>query len=293
MKIDYFITTAGHGKCLVDSLAGTDKAWLANGYIDGMDPARIDENGKSMSEAEKAYRFLSHPSRPLGDSKHKVAEDATYITTRKYVVSNYSPDDPIPLQNCNWVADGFPKKEKKSGFSEMFHFRYDYRFPESNFLARRVPCICQSCLTCLDLEWDTTKQWQEQPMVQRPEDCYFASTVDDLNDWNFCELKRSKHSDVEEINLVYQDALAYKSNQEMAKIKVDGFGAIGMEDDPDGFLLVQWKTLPYTTQEPTLTFGNNEPIPAGEVFAEATIWERIPSVDNASSHLPYKFHTYA
>ena len=127
MKIDYFITTAGHGKCLVDSLAGSDKAWLANGYIDGMDPARIDENGKSISEAEKAYRFLSHPSRPLGDSKHKVAEDATYIVTRKYVVSNYSPDDPIPLQNCNWVADGFPKKEKKSGFSEMFHFRCDYR----------------------------------------------------------------------------------------------------------------------------------------------------------------------
>ena len=74
-----------------------------------------------------------------------------------------------------------------------------------------------------------------------------------------------------------QDALACKSNQEMAKTKVDGFGAIGMGDDPDGFLLVQWKTLPYTTQEPTLTFGNNEPIPAGEVFAEATIWERIPS----------------
>ena len=71
-----------------------------------MDPARIDENGKSMSEAVKAHRFLSHPSRPLGDSKHKVAEDATYIVTRKYVVSNYSPDDPIPLQNCNWVAAG-------------------------------------------------------------------------------------------------------------------------------------------------------------------------------------------
>jgi hypothetical protein len=53
LQVDYFITTAGHGKCLVDSVAGADKAHLGNGFLSGIDPTRVDEYSKSLSEAEK------------------------------------------------------------------------------------------------------------------------------------------------------------------------------------------------------------------------------------------------
>ena len=81
LQIDYFITTAGHGKCLVDSLAGTDKADLGNGYLGDIDPSRIDEWNKAISEAEKGCIYLSRPDRPLGDSKHKV--DGVFIYFRR------------------------------------------------------------------------------------------------------------------------------------------------------------------------------------------------------------------
>lgn len=67
------ITTAGHGKCLVDSLAGTDKHHLDHGRISEMDPTRVDEHHRAKSEAAKACIFLSSADRMLGSiQKHKL-----------------------------------------------------------------------------------------------------------------------------------------------------------------------------------------------------------------------------
>ena len=68
--IDWFITPAGHGKDLADSMAGTDKHYLAKGYLTwDIRPDRIVD-GEVRSEAEKACEFLSHKEGPLHDNRH-------------------------------------------------------------------------------------------------------------------------------------------------------------------------------------------------------------------------------
>jgi hypothetical protein len=117
IQVDYFITTAGHGKCLVDSLSGTDKAHLGNGFLSGIDPART-----------------------LGDSKHKRREGGTYIHSRNYDVSNYTAENDIPLKNCCFVVTGF-EAGNKNGIKEHFHFRYHYKLNRGEVFIRRVACI--------------------------------------------------------------------------------------------------------------------------------------------------------
>ena len=102
INIDCFVTTAGHGKCLVDSLAGTDKAHLAKGFIKGIDPARVDENNKSISEAQKACDYLNRDDRPFHDTKHKPTKGAITIKTRTCEVSNCDQAAPMPLESCSW-----------------------------------------------------------------------------------------------------------------------------------------------------------------------------------------------
>jgi hypothetical protein len=106
-----------------------------------MDPSRIDEFGKAVSEAEKACIYLSDPRRPLGDSKHKKKEDDTHISSRKYEVSNYDTEKDIPPKNCAWTVDGF-EVGLNNGISEMHHFRYHYKWPMGTVAIRRVPPAC-------------------------------------------------------------------------------------------------------------------------------------------------------
>ena len=71
INIDWFVTCAGHGKSVVDGLAGTDKRWIFGGHAHSIDCAKFDELHKWISEAHKACAWCKHPMRPLGDSKPK------------------------------------------------------------------------------------------------------------------------------------------------------------------------------------------------------------------------------
>ena len=96
IKIDWFVTPAGHGKDLADSMAGTDKHYLAKGYLNwDMRPDRIVD-GEVLSEAEKACEFLSHEDRPLHDNRHGDLDPSRKLHGRTYSVANYR-DYPIPL----------------------------------------------------------------------------------------------------------------------------------------------------------------------------------------------------
>ena len=98
INIDCFVTTPGHGKCLVDSLAGTDKAYCKFGWLSEIEQARWDETDKQLSEAHNAQKMLLHPLRTLGDSKHIVGD--VWIRSRNYEVTNWGTENcPLRVQS--------------------------------------------------------------------------------------------------------------------------------------------------------------------------------------------------
>ena len=272
LQVDYFVTTAGHGKCTVDSLAGTDKAYLNSGYLREMDPSRVDSNNRTISEAEKARKFLSDPGRALGDTKHGDAK----VQSRGYDVSNYTEGDDIPLKHTNFVVTGF-KREKKSGIKSHFHFRYHYKMKADEVFIRRVACLCPGCHENLMKPWEEGIETKLQPMFQNSETCYFNAMMGDLNKWTLCKVKHTKAYEVEEVNEIFQDALTYHTNEQMSKVKVGGFGAVGSQnpDAKKGFFLVKWKTLSYALQEETHVFGFGL-MPPGTVVVEGQVYHHLP-----------------
>jgi hypothetical protein len=52
--------------------------------------------------------------------KDKRRESGTFIHSRKYDVTNYTPEDDIPLKNCSFVVTGF-EAGNKNGIKEYFH----------------------------------------------------------------------------------------------------------------------------------------------------------------------------
>ena len=96
--------------------------------------------------------------------------------------------------------------------------------------------------------------------------------------WNCCRLVRSdRNFNYKEVNDVFQNALTFKANEAMSKIKKGGFGAVASDDDTvsDGFFLVKWTTNTYILQEPTKVFGIEAEMPTGTVVVEGTIFNRI------------------
>jgi len=117
ININCSITCAHHGKSSVDALAGSDKHYLNNGYIQGIDSTMVDHNFESLSEAQKAMQWLSSSSRVdglLGDTKHKKKADERTVKSRRYNVSNYSEDNPLPLGKCGFrIVHGLHKGKKR------------------------------------------------------------------------------------------------------------------------------------------------------------------------------------
>ncbi len=172
ISIDWMITTAGHGKCLVDSMAGTDKHHLMNGYLDSklIDPTRIKDD-ETLSEAVKACDFLKREDWPLGDSKPERKDGSAQVASRNYEVSNYDIKD-IPFKNCSFEVAGGSDTGKsktpegqKNGIKEMFHFRYNGRLPTKMAVIRRIPCACRACHKQLSQPWVENLEVKAQPML--------------------------------------------------------------------------------------------------------------------------------
>jgi hypothetical protein len=244
INIDWFITCAGHGKSVVDPLAGTDKRWIFGGYAHSIDSAKFDESHKWISEAHKACAWCKHPDRPLGDSQHATR----WIKSRDYEVTNWDKKQ-IPLELTKWNAVGF-EKGTKNGSSEMFHFRYQAgNLTKNECAVRRIPCACHACMEKLDLPWDPKKTTAEQPCFAAPDaNCYFEPMMQGLNKWHIITLQQTEGQEqVDEINEVLQSALDYKVTLQEPWIEVGQFGIVDCDcdDAKDSALLVEWTTLPY------------------------------------------------
>jgi hypothetical protein len=94
--------------------------------------------------------------------------EAIYIQSRTYDVTNYTPEDDIPLKNCSFVVTGF-EAGNKNGIKEHFHFRYHYKMKRGEVFIRRVACMCDGCRQQILKGWDNTiRNSKDQPMFQKP-----------------------------------------------------------------------------------------------------------------------------
>ena len=111
IEIDWFITPPGHGKCMVDSMAGTDKHFLLKGYLNwNIDPSRT-RFGKWLSEAAKAVAYLTDEHRPLNGGRNTVDDDVK-LYSRDYTLANYPRSDDVPAQKAQFQIEKGLKKKK-------------------------------------------------------------------------------------------------------------------------------------------------------------------------------------
>ena len=298
IAINWMVTCAHHGKCLVDALAGKDKYDLSNGLIKGLDSAMIDENGNPISEADKSRDYLRELRKQdlldgqlLGDTKHKMKEGATHILTRCYDCTNFTNENDVPLRKTRYeVKSGFYKgnakngDHTKNGIMEMFNFYFHPGMPKDMAAVRRVPCLCPACHAQLTKEWISvpalSKKPEKQPRFKAVKDCVFAPMMGDLNEWLFVTVGPAKNAyDEVEMRTVQQNAVEAIESRMQMEIKMFHFGAINT-DDPvdgkDGFYLVEWWSEAYTLQAPAMVEGwPDGPMPAGTIVAKGRYYDRV------------------
>jgi hypothetical protein len=292
LRINWMVTCAHHGKCLVDALAGRDKHDICNALISGMDDAMIDEHGDKIGEAQKACNCLMNPKRINGldgDTKHKRHEGQTYICSRCYEVTNYDEtDNKLPLKGTTYVVvSGFyeGKKadgdEKYNGIMDHFHFYFDPFLPDLTAAVRRIPCNCRACHYTLSKGWEICNDWKTKPELQpkfnRNKQCVFEPMLGDLNDWRFVKVAATKAKFVlEEVCAACEDALESLEAAAEESIRFEGFGAVGSDEAIDGISLVQWTGKAYTIQGDSLkVVGCKHPMPEGTVVAPGRPLKRI------------------
>jgi hypothetical protein len=294
IAINWMVTAPHHGKNLVDALAGRDKYDLSNGLIKGLDCLMVDADGNKISEAEKCCRYLNDQRRTgklVGDTKHKHHEGSTHITSRAYGVTNFTKDNPIPLEGTSYkVESGFHKGKKthgdhtKNGIHEMYNFFFHPGMPHLTAAIRRIPCLCKGCYDQLSKPWvysDTLENHPEdQEKFDEPSNCVFEPMMADLNKWHFVKVGVSKEvCDLEEVCAVYEDPQEAMDGIAEASIKYGTVGVINSavtEEDTDGYRLVEWFGTPYPLQAPAMVEGCEGDMPVGTVVVQAKYLKKIP-----------------
>ena len=194
IPIDVMVTAAYHGKSLVDALAGVDKAVLRHDLTDpdGFDSATRSADGTIVAQAEVCETKLSCKSRRYGsvvDTKHKKRHDKAHVDERRYSVSNYSKEYPIPFKDAGFKADPVQfGNESKSGIADHYHFQYHPDLPLNTCAVRRIPCYCQPCKEQSEKPWDYSKTAKEQDRYKTVENCIIRPMMGDYNEWKFITL---------------------------------------------------------------------------------------------------------
>ena len=313
IRIDWMITAPHHGKNLVDAIAGKDKHDLANAYIRGMDPAQRDEFFRMLSEARKAEKFLSN--RPeirnwkkpkFEDRKNKnkagVDDGKRTLNRRKYEVSNYDKirdGKGIPVANCLWEVKkpqfnseypggvktkGVNKYTTKVGLKEMFHFRFIPEMEKGLVAVRRVPCLCDECYSVLSKPWNPDIAAKKQVMFRPVMGCRMEPLMGSLNNWNVVRVTEKSKNSVKqkEVAVLFQDAFEYLETEIEREIQTGDLGIVIDEkrsrDNPNGFQLVEWLSVPFPLQKETVIHGcGSSTMQEGTIVVKCNFWERIPN----------------
>jgi len=269
--IESVITASGHGKNLVDAMAGFDKAMLKMNLLHTYSSATRDSEGRIISQAEIAIKTLERAfEMMLGneDTKHKHHDGDNRFTERKYFLSNYCFAHPIPVKDCSFmVRDEDWGPGVKNKISEMFLRYFHYEMPGLVAL-KRAPCDCKPCYNQLMLPWDHSKEYHEQPKFKILPSCKLEASMKGLNKWVFVKpvLKKESNLCKSQVNKILQMILDVHTDIEREKIKLDHYGAISAPDEPDEIWLVQWKGKPFQLTEDRTVEGS------GDVLVKKGAW---------------------
>ena len=221
--INRMVTAPGHGKGMVDALAGFDKWFIRKHFCavkgvgdhetaNKLESYTVDENGKTVSFAKRCRDLLSdhdHVFGAKGVRKSRKREMIAKTRERFYYYMNYEHDGDdkltVPLQTSGFKAVGFdsPKyiNEKgksqaytKSGVKDHFHFYCHWEMPRDTVAIRRVPCSCESCHAQITKPWVKGLDWKEQPRFKDPANCDLKDQLEGLNHWKFIRLEEDPNN---------------------------------------------------------------------------------------------------
>ena len=116
---------------------------------------------------------------------------------------------------------------------------------------RRVVCNCEACDTTIRLPWEPGMPGKDQPRFKNPAACVLRPVMGDANKWYIVDVVPSDKSPPQDTVEVYQDVFIHIASAIAKDVKVGKIGAIATpvaDDAPDGYYLMKFTCLPYSTQ---------------------------------------------
>jgi hypothetical protein len=167
----------------------------------------------SFSLAEEFVQLCSEEGRSMGvksEKKYQKREEQVTVKQRTYLLQKESN---VLYQNVKMEPTGFIKGAH-NGIGSMYHLRTVPGLGVAKAAVRRIPCLCDACLSQL-----------EKPSLQeryaRNESCVWADVFKDghLNDWQIIDLVPKSGSNPDEIEqaqtMVLKSIAERKSRKEI------------------------------------------------------------------------------
>jgi hypothetical protein len=289
ITINRAIGAPGHGKDDVDGLNATDKRYLSGKFcMIGTPEANNTEKrmaansmveGATQSLAAECARLCSLPSRINGVKGHAKArkrEEAATMNKRNYHVQN--EDEEIPFTNLKMKTVGLPKGTY-NGMGAMYNLRVDPSLGVGKAALRRIPCLCDGCLSQLKLPWQHGVSADNQARYKSSVTCKWWGLFLGLNDWKIVSFEPTNQSDMEEIEDTQAVALSGITAMMAEHVNIGSYGALSTEDPAaNGYYVLQWTSNPYTLQDDTALTEYDPPemVEKGALVCEANYWNKVP-----------------
>jgi hypothetical protein len=236
--------------------------------------------GASESLAAECARLCSLPSRINGVKSHAKAKKHEETATMKKRNYHVQPEEEeIAFTNIKTKTVGLPSKGTCNGMGAMCNLRVDPSLGAGRAALRRIPCLCQGCLSQLKLPWQHGVAAKKQARCKSSTACKWQGIFLGLNDWNMVNLLPTNKSDLEEIEDTQAVALSGITTMMAERVNVGSFGALSTEDpDANGHYVVEWTSDPCTLQGDTELTEHSPPemVEKGSFVCEATHCNKVP-----------------
>ena len=297
--IDRAIGAPGHGKSIIDGLNAVDKHYLKKVMcMSGSTRADNIETRMSMyamtkdstlSFAEECARLCGLESRKYGVAPTSVHDKRkTKLNERFYHVQK--PEN-VRYQNISKGTKGWIKhrNQKGNGIQHHYNFRADPALGVGFIAVRRIPCMCEGCITQLNSAWKANKHFGSQPRYSAAnQDCVLWDVLGDLNDWRLVSIVDTDSSVSDDIksttHTIFESVIHDRTAATAAIIEEGHYGAIATTDPRalSGYYIFKFKSSAYPL--PKSIYVNSEKISAGDMVCDIQWLNSVPKSTRLYSH---------